>query len=254
MSRRQGIKAEGLMLAVARNGWPRGNLILSAVPAGERDRWLAHLGTVELRGGQTLYRAADRMSWLYFPLDSIVATLGVNRKGGTAEYVLIGNEGFIGLNAFLGDSRAGGDAIVLLPGSAYRLPAAPLSEAFERSQALRSVVLRYAASRVFQTSQTSLCNAHHSMEQRLCRWLLQTLDRMTSTELRITHELLGMAHGVRREAVTHAATRLQQQGAIHCGRGSITVLDRSRLEGLCCECYAELKQDLKLMASDICRI
>jgi len=238
-------------VALAKEGWPTGNLVLSAVPAEERARSLPYLETVELRGGQTLYRADQHLSHLYFPLDSVVATLGVNGRGATAEYAPVGNEGFIGLNALLGDNRAVGSAIVQSPGRCYRLPVGPLAESFQRSEALRRVVLRYASSRVAQTSQTSLCNAHHSVEQRLCRWLLQTLDRVPGSDLRITHELVGMVLGVRREAVSIAAMRLQARNAIRCSRGRIKVLDRRLLEALCCECYAALKRDLDLTARDI---
>jgi CRP-like cAMP-binding protein len=241
-------------VALTKDEWLGGNLILSAVPVEGRKTSLPHLELVELRSGQSLYRTAERLNYLYFPLDSVVATVGVDRKGGTAEYVLTGKEGFVGLNAFLGDSRAGGDVIVVLPGQSYRLVVPPLREAFERSPALRKVILRYASSRMFQTSQTSMCNAHHSVRQRLCRWLLQVLDRLNSSELRITHELLGNVLGVRREAVSIAAERLEARKAIRCSRGRMLVTDRRMLQALCCECYAELKRDLDLMARDIAGI
>ena len=224
------------------------------MPAEERARSLPHLELVKLRSGETLYRAADRLAWLYFPVDSVVATLGVNRKGGAAEYALIGKEGLIGLNALLGDRHAGASAIVLLPGQSYRLPVEPLSESFLRSHALRRVILRCTESRVFQMSLTTRCHAHHSMEQGLCRWLLQALDRAGSNELRITHELIGLVLGVRREAVSIAAMRLQARKAIHYGRGRVTEFDRGILEALTCECYAALKRDLDVMARDIAQL
>ena len=105
--------------------------------------------------------------------------------------------------------------------------------------------------RVLQTAQTSLCNAHHPVEQRLCRWLLQTLDRVPTRELRITHDLIATLLGVRREAVTLAAHRLQARKAISCSRGQITVLDRRLLETLSCECYALLKNDTELLVREI---
>lgn len=238
-------------IAATKDGWPHGNLILSAVPAEERDAWRPYLGTVDVRAGESLYHVPDQLTWVYFPLDCVVAAIGINRRGATSEYATLGHEGFVGLNAFLGDSRAGGHALVVLPGRAWRLPAPPLRETFERSVAFRSVILRYAASRVFQISQTSLCQAHHSVEQRLSRWLLQLCDRVAAGELPLTHELVAIVHGVRREAVTNAIKRLQAPGAIRASRGRIAVLDRARLQELSCECYAELRQDVALLEREM---
>jgi CRP-like cAMP-binding protein len=237
--------------ALAKNGWPAGNLVLSAVPAAERDALLPHLELVQLAAGRILYRATERITHLYFPIDSAVAKVGVDRRGATAEYVLLGKEGLVGLNALLGDFHASGHAIVQIPGRSYRAGVAPLGEVFERSLLLRRAILRYVSSRVFQTSQTSLCNARHSTEQRLCRWLLQAVDRAGRAELPVTHELIGVALGLRREAVTMTALRLQARGVIRCGRGRIAVPERARLEAASCECYVALRRDLETMARDI---
>jgi len=241
-------------VALAEKGWPRENLILSAIPPPDREFLQAHLKLVRLRGGETLYRAADPLTHLYFPLDSAVAKVGVDRRGATAEYVLLGNEGLVGMSALLGDRRAAGHAIVQLPGRSYCIEVAPLAEAFERSVLLRRVILRYVSSRMFQTTQTSLCNARHPIEQRVCRWILQALDRAGIGTLRITHELISVALGVRREAVTHTALRLQEHGVIRCSRGCIAVPERDLLERVSCECYAALRLDLDLMARDIARL
>jgi CRP-like cAMP-binding protein len=241
-------------VVLAKNGWPAGNLILSAVPAEDRARLLPHLELLQLTAGRTLYRAAERITHLYFPLDSAIGKVGVDRLGRTAEYVLIGNEGLVGLNALLGDFQAAGHAIVQISGRSYRTRVAPVAEIFERSLCLRRAVLRYVSARVFQMSQTSLCNARHSSEQRLCRWLLQAFHRTGRSELRVTHELIGVALGLRREAVTLIALRLQARGLIRCGRGRIVLLERAALEAATCECYAAIRQDLEAMARDIARI
>lgn len=241
-------------VALADQGWPRENWILSAIPPEDQESLQPHLELVRLRGGEVLYRAADILTHLYFPLDSAVAKVGVDRRGATAEYLLLGNEGLVGMNALLGDRRAAGHAIVQIPGRSYRVAVPPLAQAFERSVILRRVILRYVSSRMFQTSQTSLCNARHAIEQRVCRWILQALDRAGSSTLRITHELIGVALGVRREAVTHALLRLQERGAIRCSRGCVAVLERTLLERTSCECYAALRLDLDLMARDISRL
>jgi len=236
---------------VAKKAWPGGNLLLSAVPAEERDSLLPHLELVALSSRQILYHAADRITHVHFPLDSAISKIGVDRRGGTAESVLLGNEGVVGLNALLGDSRAAGHAIVQIAGRSYRAGAAAVGDAFERNAVLRRVILRYVSSRAFQTLQTSLCNARHPVEQRLCRWLLQALDRSGRNELRVTHEQIGMALGMRREAVTMAAVRLQAGGAIRCSRGRIAVRERAVLEASSCECYAALRLDLESLAHDL---
>ena len=243
-----------MAVALAEKGWPRENLILSAVTPQDRDFLYPYLELVHLRGGEVLYRAADLQTHIYFPLDSAVAKVGVDRRGATAEYVLLGKEGLVGMNALLGDRRAAGHAIVQVPGRSYRVAVPPLADAFERSALLRRVILRYVSSRVFQTSQTSLCNARHPIEQRVCRWILQALDRAGVSTLHITHELIGVALGVRREAVTHTALRLQEHGVIHCSRGIIAVPQRGLLERVTCECYAALRLDLEHMARDIARL
>jgi CRP-like cAMP-binding protein len=236
---------------MAKPVWPEGNLILSAVPPEEHDRLLPHVECIALGSRRELYASGAHLGELYFPVDCVVATFGVSREGATATYALIGRESFVGLNALLGDTRAVGNAVVQVPGHAWRIPVAPLAEAFRRSEQLRRAVLRCASSRVLQTSQTALCNAHHHVEQRLCSWILQTLDRVGGAEVRVTHELIGTVLGVRREAVTIAAMRVQSRGAIACGRARIAVLDRRLLQSLSCECYGLLRADVEVMMRDI---
>lgn len=238
-------------VAAVNDGWPAGNLVLSAVPVEERSRLLPQLELVSVASGEALYRAGDRITQFYFPLDSAVAKVGVDRSGATAEYVLIGNEGLVGLNTLLGETHATGHAIVELSGQCYRAATAPVIETFERSMPLRRAILRYVSSRVFQIQQVSLCNARHNVEQRLCRWMLQALDRTGRTELRITHALMGTALGLRREAITMTALRLQARQAIRYKRGCIEVIDRAALETRSCECYAALRRDIDALTRDI---
>ena len=238
-------------VAVARAGWPEGNLILSVVPPEERKRLLQHLECVELRSREVLFSAGSSLKDVHFPLDCVLATYGASRDGSTTQYAFVGSEGFIGLSALFGDTRTVSSAVVVYPGRCYRLAIGPIAASFQRSEALRRVVLRCASSRVLQTAQTSLCNAHHPVEQRLCRWLLQTLDRVPTRQLRITHDLIATLLGVRREAVTLAAHRVQAHKAISCGRGHISVLDRRLLESLSCECYGLLKNDTELLVREI---
>jgi CRP-like cAMP-binding protein len=118
-----------------------------------------------------------------------------------------------------------------------------LKQEFNRHGHMMQVLLRYTQALITQMAQTAVCNRHHTVDQQLCRWLLLSLDRLPSTQLKMTQELIANMLGVRREGVTHAAGRLQQQRVIRYRRGSIQVLDRRKLEELCCECYAVVKRE-----------
>ena len=122
-------------------------------------------------------------------------------------------------------------------GSRFRLKVDLLESEFERFGATMHLLLRYTQALITQMAQTAVCNRHHSIDQQLCRWLLLSLDRLTSNELSMTQELIANMLGVRREGVTEAAGKLQNAGVIHYRRGRITVLDREGLEAKCCECY-----------------
>jgi CRP-like cAMP-binding protein len=112
-------------------------------------------------------------------------------------------------------------------------------------------LLRYTQALITQVTQTAVCNRHHSVEQQLCRWLLLTLDRVSSRELVMTQELVASMLGVRREGITDAAGKLRQAGVIRYRRGHISVLERSGLEARVCECYAVVKKELGRLLSDV---
>jgi hypothetical protein len=114
---------------------------------------------------------------------------------------------------------------------------------FDQSGNLRDLLLRYTQALITQTTQIAVCNRHHSLEQQLCRFLLQCFDRLPLKELAMTQELIANTLGVRREGIVRAAARLQAEGAIRYRRGHITVLDRRKLEALTCECYAVVKRE-----------
>jgi DNA-binding GntR family transcriptional regulator len=115
---------------------------------------------------------------------------------------------------------------------------------------MQKLLLRYTQALFTQMSQTAACNRHHLMEQQLCRWLLLTLDRLSSGELIMTQELIAHMFGVRREGITQAVGKLQRAGLISCRRGHITVLARSGLEAGACECYAVVKKESNRLLSD----
>jgi CRP-like cAMP-binding protein len=128
-------------------------------------------------------------------------------------------------------------------GHAYRLPGQRLKDEFHRNGGVQLRLLRYTQALITQMAQTAVCNRHHSVEQQLCRWLLLSLDRLTSSELVMTQELIANMLGVRREGVTEAALKLQRLGLIQYARGRITVIDRAGLERNTCECYGVVKRE-----------
>jgi CRP-like cAMP-binding protein len=222
---------------------PSHNRILAALPPADRERLFPHLDLVTLPLGKVLYEPGDMLRHIYFPTDSIVSLLYVLKDGASAEIAVVGNDGAIGVALFMGGESTTNRAIVQSAGAAYQLPGARLKEEFDRHGELLHILLRYTQALITQMTQTAVCNRHHSLDQQLCRWLLLSLDRLPSTRLRMTQELIANMLGVRREGVTEAAGKLQKQGVITYHRGQITVLDRPRLELLTCECYAVVKKE-----------
>ena len=143
---------------------------------------------------------------------------------------MVGNEGIVGITLFMGGETMPNQAVVQSPGHAYRLNVQLLKQEFNRAGALQHLLLRHTLALLSQMVQTAVCNRHHSVDQQLCRWLLLSLDRLPSNDLRMTQELIANMLGVRRESVTEAAGKLQGAGLIHYNRGRITVLDRPGLE------------------------
>lgn len=222
---------------------PTSNLLLAALPAADREPLLAHLEPIALPLGWALYESGDRLTHVFFPTEGIVSLLYVMESGASAEIAVTGNEGLIGVSLFMGGGSTPSRAIVQSAGHAYRLGAEILKREFERGGHLQHLLLRYTQALITQMSQTAVCNRHHTVEQQLCRWLLLSLDRLASNEVRMTQELIANMLGVRREGVTEAAGRLQDAGLIRYQRGQISVLDRPRLEQRVCECYAVVKRE-----------
>jgi len=164
-------------------------------------------------------------------------------NGMPAEIAIVGKEGVIGIALFMGGETTTNRAVVQSAGAAYQLAGSVLRREFEQHGQMRDLLLRFTQALITQMAQTAVCNRHHSIEQQLCRWLLLSLDRLTSNKLTMTQKLIADMLGVRRQGVTEAAGNLQRQGVIAYYRGQITVLDRPRLEKICCECYAVVKRE-----------
>jgi CRP-like cAMP-binding protein len=222
---------------------PEQNHLLAALSPAARERIYPHLQCVPMPLAKVLYESGDVLRHVYFPANSIVSLLYVLENGASAEIAVVGNEGLIGVALFMGGETTPSRAIVQSAGHAYRLIGARLKEEFHRNGEMQILLLRYTQALITQMAQTAVCNRHHSVDQQLCRWLLLSLDRLSDNHLTMTQELIANMLGVRREGVTEAAGKLQKLGAIEYSRGRITVLDRPKLESLCCECYAVVKKE-----------
>jgi len=237
------IASRGRNRAVSAEHTPRQNHLLAALPLEDYERLLPDLEPVPLPLGWTVHGAGDREEYLYFLTAGIVSRLYVTASGGSAEFAVTGREGVIGVASFLGGESTPSQAVVLSAGWSYRLGADLLKTEFEHAGPLPDLLLRYTQALIVQTGQIAVCNRHHSLEQRLCRWILSCLDRLPANELTMTQELIADMLGVRRVGVTEAVGKLEGAGLIHCGRGHIAVLDRPQLEARVCECYAVVKRE-----------
>jgi CRP-like cAMP-binding protein len=222
---------------------PRQNHILAALPPEECVRLYPQLKLVEMPLGMSVYESGDVQRFMYFPTDSIISLLYVLKDGGSAEIAVVGNEGAVGVALFMGGEGTPSRAVVQSAGFAYKLSSRALKEEFNRHGHMLQLLLRYTQSLITQMAQTAVCNRHHSVDEQLCRWLLLSLDRLSSPRLSMTQELIANMLGVRREGVTTAAGKLQRLGVIRYSRGQITVIDRPKLETLACECYAVVKKE-----------
>lgn len=222
---------------------PIKNRLLAALPETDLARLLPRLELVSLTLGQVIYESGGQMSHLYFPTDSIISLLYLMENGTTAEIGVTGLEGVVGIALFMGGDTTPNRAVVQSAGKAFKIEAVALRAEFARGGALQQLLLRYTQALITQISQTAVCNRLHSIEQQLCRWLLLSYDRLRSERLVMTHNLIANMLGVRREGISIAAKQLQDQGIITYVRGTITLLDRPKLEATVCECYLVVKNE-----------
>ena len=230
---------------------PNQNHLLAALPTAEFERLVAHLELVPMPLGDMLYEPGGKLQHAYFPTTAIVSLHYVMESGASAEAAGVGNEGVVGISLFMGGDTTPSSAVVQTAGHAYRLEGRLLKQEFNRAGLMQRLLLRYTQALITQMTQTAACNRHHSVEQQLCRWLLLTLDRVSSRELIMTQELVASMLGVRREGITEVAGKLQRAGVIRYRRGHIAVLERSGLETRACECYAVVRKELNRLLSDV---
>lgn len=222
---------------------PTGNKLLASLPREDYERILPHLSPVAFALGEVVYESGARMDHIYFPTTAIVSLLYMMENGSSAEMGIAGKEGLVGVALFMGGGTMPNRAVVQSAGGAVRMRAKVMQEEFARGGEFQRRLLRYTQALLTQMSQTAVCNRLHAIEQQLCRWLLLSHDRLDTDELVMTQELIANMLGVRREGVTAAAGRLQEQGLVSYVRGRILILDRPGLEAAVCECYGVVKEE-----------
>ena len=220
--------------------------IMLALEPKERERLLAATSPVSLEPKQVLLRGGDRIDTVYFPDNAVVSLLIAMDDGTTVEVANIGNEGIVGVSAFLGVDTLGAQERyqVEVPGQARAMDVATFIKAAGR-EPLRRLVEYSIQAQFIQVAQRVACVALHSIPERCSRWLLLTNDRVGDREFPLTQEFLAQMLGVRRASVSEAAGALQQAGLISYSRGRVTILDRDGLENAACECYGIMRRELE---------
>ena len=222
------------------------NHILARLTPDEESRLGPHLKYIDTELGELLLNAGDPIEYLFFPEGSMGSVVGVTAQGGSAEIGLIGSEGVIGAEVFLGADRIANRINIQMPDGGWKLPAAVAVSEFGRGGSFHNCVLRFFYRFLMQISQTAVCNALHGLEQRVARWLLMCLDRSPDDKIRLTQEFLSLMVGATRQSVSMVAGALQDAGAITYSRGVIRVVDRGGLERFACDCYAVMRRAQEL--------
>lgn len=220
----------------------RHNQLFGALETAIRDRIAPHLMPVKLKLGAVVCEAGGKLNHAYFPQGSVLSLLTVLENGSAIETANIGREGAFGLFAAMYSRVSFNRCIVQLEGHTSRCPIGVLQAEFKNSEQVRNLFVSYSETLLSQVQQTVACNAMHTTEERMCRWLLMIHDRAEGELLTYTHEFLANILGANRKSVTLAAQHMQNAGLISYRRGTIQVLDRAGLEAASCECYAIVRK------------
>lgn len=239
-------------MAVART--PVRNGILAALLATEYRRILPRLEHVTLKRGEIVYRADQDIEAVYFPEEAVVAMVDTMSDRHTVEVGIIGREGIVGINIFLGGVVTPDRAIVQLPGGAFRMKSKDLRKEVRFGSPLQRLLLNYTRTFLAVISQSVACSQHHNVEQRLARWLLTMDDYAGSREFLMDHQSISAMLGVRRVGISEAAKRLKAAALIDYRRGRIRVLDKPALEKKSCECYRFIKREYESLQSEVPRL
>lgn len=230
------------------------NGILAALLATEYRRLLPRLEHVELRRDEVVYRADEEIEAVYFPEEAVIAMVDATGDGRTIEVGVIGREGLVGINIFLGGAVTPDRAIVQLPGGAFRMRSKDLRRELRFGSPLQRLLLDYTRTFLAVISQSVACSQHHGVGQRLARWLLTMGDYAGAREFRMDHQSIAAMLGVRRVGISEAANALRADALIEYRRGRIRILDRPGLEKRSCECYRFIRRQYGGLRAQVPRL
>jgi CRP-like cAMP-binding protein len=222
------------------------NLLLASLPAADFQAIAPHLRLVNTRQGEVVAHARGKIERVYFPHGGILSYVVDLQSGEMIETGMIGKDGIMGAGPALDDKFALNRVLVQAPGPASVLEAEMFRRLASQSEAFRSLVVRHELLLHAQAQQSAACNAVHSVEERMCRWLLRMHD-LVGDELPLTQEFLAQMLGVRRTSVSVTASTLQQAGFIRYSRGNVRILDVEKLQDSACECYETVRQQYELL-------
>jgi CRP-like cAMP-binding protein len=218
-----------------------GNRLLDRLPPEDSDRLLPLAEIVSLRPLEELHQQDGPLPHVYFPRSGVLSSVIALGDGRIVEAATVGNEGMVGIPALLGLNFTAATATSQVPGDSLRIAMPSFVKAIRQSGPLDVILRRYIAFSLRSAYQAVACNALHSAEERMSRWLLTTQDRVGQAEFLLTQEFLAQMLGVRRQTIQVVAGTLQTAGLITYRRGLIRVIDREGLEAASCECYAITK-------------
>jgi CRP-like cAMP-binding protein len=225
---------------------PIQNLLLSSLPSAELDRIAPALQTIPLKLKVVLHKPGERVDHVYFPGGGFCSILTTLKGGEMVEVATIGREGVLGADAAFGSSPP--SSLTMVQGetdTCYRMTADALRTEMDRRGPLYQLIIAFSHAMLGVVMQATACNAVHSIEQRLARWLLLAQDRMEDSKFPLTQEFVAMMLGASRPTVTVVAGTLQNAGLIKYHRGEVTIVDREKLEAASCECYRTTNQLLR---------
>ena len=222
---------------------PKQNNILASLSKADYERILPNLKLIDMPLGWTMSESGDHIHFMDFPISGVVSLMYLLEDGSTSETALVGREGMVGISIYMGGESLPSSTEVQTAGQAYRMTRQQMRKEFALGGEMQQLSLLFAQGLFSQTSQTAVCNQHHSVEQQLCRWMLMTSDRLRSPEILITQESIGRLLGVRRETVTNTVSQLQKDDVIERSRGRVKIVNREKLEKRACECYAAVRDE-----------
>lgn len=227
------------------------NLFLSALPAAEQTRLRPFLAFHRLPQGLVLQEPEQRIEHVYFVESGMISLVAMMQDGAAIETATLGREAILGSLSALGNHRAGTRAIIQIDATAWRMTVADFRTAIGQSPVLRKMALLSSELTLAQMQQTAACNALHTADRRLCRWIVQVRDRIDEDVIRLTHDFLAQMLAVRRPTVSLIAYGLQQAGLIRYQRGKITIVDRAGLERGACECVGALREKTNRIIAEL---